>query len=198
MPFYWLIPGSQIPFPPGGLEIECSIWASIAPALCFLWLHSSWLSLFAMRADSWLVFNLTNSLIFIPISVRLLFKCSDPRLHWSTQEHNFSLCKVPKVGLFLKLIKVYLSSVSFWRVSHSSLFSIIHKFSENSFCVVFRLLMKILCDIGSSISLCGGAYLLPAACWIINYYSSCSAVWPFSLRGHFSSLPVGNWISPNH
>lgn len=138
MPFYWLIPGSQIPFPPGGLEIECSIWASIAPALCFLWLHSSWLSLFAMRADSWLVFNLTNSLIFIPISVRLLFKCSDPRLHWSTQEHNFSLCKVPKVGLFLKLIKVYLSSVSFWRVSHSCLFSIIHKFSENSFCVVFR------------------------------------------------------------
>lgn len=42
MPFYWLLPGSQIPFPPRGLEIEHTLWASVSPALCFLWLHSSW------------------------------------------------------------------------------------------------------------------------------------------------------------
>lgn len=175
-------------------------WASVSPALCFLWLHSSWLSVFAVTADSWLVFNLIDSLISVSVSVRL-FSWSHPRLHWSTKEHSFHSARFLRLAYSSSLWRYMWVKFLFGESTTLPCLVSSTDFSEDSFYVKIRLLMKILCDTGSSISLCG-----VLSCWCFPALSHQLLPSKFSslacghsvLTGHFSNPSVGNWISLNH
>lgn len=108
MVFYWLLPGSQIPFPPGGLEIEHSVLSFSLTSIVFPLI--ALLLAICVCSESWLLACIQPDRQFdLRICLSKAVQLIPSQASLKHQGAQFSLCKVPKIGLFLKFMKVYVS-----------------------------------------------------------------------------------------